>query len=315
MIYLRFLRAIILVIATILILYTAYLAVSGLYRVAQSPSSVREAVASVAANEISDAEQPEAVSPEAGKGPVADSEQQKFYSNFVERYFRLFHTKFEPFRQPEDKVLSRDEFDDSFVQSAARLNAATAGSVTFSSDRADLESLLAAMTAAAVEPRTIQRLRRYKAAKKVAVQRQIRKTRIEYRRGWNSLSTSCDGWFYSPIGCAERRAVEVPYSETTKAMEFPKGTQSHSQIFHAMQDKFFTLLENRRSSNAATAEARRIEIAESNVRGSIDLSLALRIFGGFIALMFFFLLIAIERHQRRIAATIPIAALPERAGS
>jgi hypothetical protein len=38
--------------------------------------------------------------------------------------------------------------------------------------------------------------------------------------------------------------------------------------------------------------------------GHLSLVTALQIAGGFLVLMFFFLLIAIERHQRRIAAEL-----------
>jgi len=307
-IYLRVLRITILIIATLLILYTAYLAISGLYRVAQSPESVKEAVANVTANEIVEAEEQTGPTGTAEKSPATDAAQQKFYGDFAKRYYALFRTKFEPLRQAEDKTLSLDEFDDNFVQSNRRLKAATTGEINFAKDSADLDALLATMTAAASEPKVAQQLQRYKTAKKVPVQRQVRKTRTEYRRGWNSLSTNCENWFYSPIGCAEQRAVEVPYTVTVTAMEFPKGTQSHSQVFRAMQDRYFALLEQRRADNAADADLRRTKIAIGNVEGAAALDNALRIFGAFLALMFFFLLIAIERHQRRIAATVTPAA-------
>lgn len=304
-IYLRVLRATVLVIATLLILYTLYLAIGGLYGIAQSPSSVHEAVANVTANEIADAEDINSQATVANKVSAIDADRQKYYAEFVKRYYTLFRTRFEPFRQSEDKILSSDQFDDSFVKSAARLQAVTSGELDFDKDRADLEALLATMTGAASEAKTAERLKRYKAAKKVAMKREVRRTRTEYRSGWNSYSTACENWYESPIGCTESRAVQVPYTDTVTAMEFPEGTQSHSQVFRAMQDKYFTLLERRRRDNAAEAENKRMRIIEGNLQGHVDLGTALRIFGGFLGLMFFFLLIAIERHQRRIAAVLP----------
>ena len=305
-IYLRVLRVTVLIIATLLILYTLYLAIGGLYRISRSPSSVQEAVASVTANEIVGAEDVSAKAADAAKAPAVDAARQKYYAEFVKRYYTLFRTRFEPFRQADDKTLSSDEFDDNFVQSAARLQASTNGEIDFEKDRADLEALFGTMNAAAAEPKTAERLERYKAAKKVAVKREVRRTRTEYRSGWNSYSMACSNWYESPMGCAENRAVQVPYTDTVTAMEFPQGTQSHSQVFRAMQDKYFALLDQRRRDNADTAAAKRMEIAEGNIQGQIDLGTALRIFGGFLALMFFFLLIAIERHQRRIAAVLPV---------
>lgn len=304
-IYLRVLRVTILILATLLILYTAYLVFSGLYRIGQSPDSVRTEVANVVANEIVDAEEITIESRESAGEPVANASQRKFYADYVARYYKLFRTRFEPFRQPTDKILTRDEFDDNFVQSAARLQSVAEGMTDFAKDSADLESLLATMSAAAAEPKTGERLKRYRSAKKVPVKREVTKTRTEYRSGWNVYSTNCEGWYYSPVGCAERRAVQVPYTDTVTVMEFPKGTQSHSQIFRAMQDRYFSLLESRRTQNAEAASDRRFEIVAGQAYGRESLATALQIFAGFIALMFFFLLIAIERHQRRISAALP----------
>jgi hypothetical protein len=93
-IYLRVLRFTILVIATLLILYTLYLALSGLYGITRSTSSVREAVANVTANEIVDAEEILPKGQPGAKGPAVDPAQQKFYADFVARYYTLFRTKF-----------------------------------------------------------------------------------------------------------------------------------------------------------------------------------------------------------------------------
>jgi hypothetical protein len=300
-IYLRLLRAAILIIGTGLLLYAAWLGVSGLWKISQSPSSVEEEVAAVAADEITDAEMP-ARRQSREEGPRIDPAQQRYYANFVGRYYRLFRARFEPFRQNEDRRLSRDEFDDAFIDSQARLQAASRGDLDFVSDRADLETLLQVMTEAADKPMTRQRLQRYKTARKVRVGRRVQRTRTEYRPGWNRYSTSCAEWYYPPYGCPERRAIQVPYSETVYSMEFPEGTQSHIQIFRAFQDRFFGLLHERRERNRRTAEAERNDILLGIVQGHLSLWDALKILGGFLLLMFFFLLIAIERHQRRMAA-------------
>jgi hypothetical protein len=302
-IYLRVLRAAILIIATGLILYAAWLGVSGLWRVAQSPDSVEEQVASVAADEITNAEMPSR-RPEAQAGPRIDPAQQRYYTGFVNRYYRLFRARFEPFRQSDDRRLNRDEFDDAYIDSQARLQAAARGDLDFAADRADLETLLQVMSEAAAKPMTQQRLRRYKNARKVRVGRREQRTRTEYRQGWNRYSTNCPDFYYPPYGCSERRAVQVPYTQTVYSMEYPEGTQSHSQIFRAFQDRFFTLLHQRREDNRLRAEMERNDIVIGNVEGKLSLWDALKILGGFLLLMFFFLLIAIERHQRRMSARL-----------
>jgi hypothetical protein len=84
-------------------------------------------------------------------------------------------------------------------------------------------------------------------------------------------------------------------------MQFPEGTQSHAQIFRAFQDRYFSLLQERREANSSAAEKKRQDIIASISDGKLSLLTALQVLGAFLALMFFFLLIAIERHQRRIS--------------
>jgi hypothetical protein len=82
-------------------------------------------------------------------------------------------------------------------------------------------------------------------------------------------------------------------------MQFPEGTRSHSQLFRSYQDRYFQLLGERRAQNATEAEAARLGIIEGIAKGKLGLRTALAIAAAFLVLMFFFLLIAIERHQRR----------------
>lgn len=302
-VYLKVLRAAILIIATGLLLYAAWLGVWSLWKMAQSPDSVVEQPAVVAADELTDAEMPVRAEAQSRStdGPKVDPAQQRYYSDFVKRYFALYSSKFEPYRQKDDKQLSRDQFDDAFVKSNERLQAAAKGDLNFAADRTDLETLLAVMTEAAGKPQTQQRLQQYKAAKKVSVARKVQRTRTETREGWDRYGYDCIGW-YENGGCPTVRTVQVPYTETVRTSEFPEGTQTHSQIFRAFQDRFFSLLHERRDSNHAEAQRKRDEISLGNLLGKMSLWTTLQILAGFVVLMFFFLLIAIERHQRRLAA-------------
>lgn len=101
------------------------------------------------------------------------------------------------------------------------------------------------------------------------------------------------------MGCSVLRTVEIPYTETVKAMEFPKGTQSHAQIFRAFQDRYIFLLRERREDAARQAQMERQDIIQGNIAGWDSLKIALAVVGMFLVLMFFFLLIAIEHHQRK----------------
>ncbi|GAA4714885.1 hypothetical protein H9L13_05020 [Sphingomonas lutea] len=301
--YLRVLRAVILVIATLLLVYAAWLAASSAYKISKSPESVVEEEAVVAPDELTDAQMPTTqTSPsKTANGPRVNPSQNAFYSSFVDRYYSLYRSAFEPYRQREDKQLSKAEFDGAYVNTAARQEAIRKGELNFDNDRKDLETLLTVMTEAAAKPDTIQRLKRYQAARKVPVKERVQRSRTTMQQGWDSTSTACENWYETPMGCPAQRAVEVPYTETITTMQYPEGTQSHTQIFRAFQDRFFELLEQRRNANASKAEADRQSILSGIAEGQLSLMTALQILGAFLVLMFFFLLIAIERHQRKLA--------------
>jgi hypothetical protein len=309
-IYLRVLRAVILLIASGLVLYAGWLGISGIYNSSKSTSSVVEATASVAADDLTAAGLPLPKAGGRGAEPQDNPAHRKFYADFVKGYHTLFQTKFEPFRQPDDKQLTRDEFDDSFLDSAGRLEQIRSGELNFTQDQSDLQAMMTVITEAADKPATATRLNTYKNAKKQRVESRVQRTRTTYRNGWNSYSTACSNWFYSPIGCPERRAVRTPYTETVVSMQFPEGTQSHSDIFRAYQERYFSLLQERRLTNSREAEQARIAILASNAKGDLSLRSALYIFAAFLVLMFFFLLIAIERHQRRLS-TGPVPLLSD----
>ena len=301
-IYLRALRVIILVLATLLVLFATWLSISGLWGVARSPNSVMEAPAKVEAAELTDAEMPEtAEMPSTPSRADTSAEYRKFYAEFGRRYFNIYQSLFEPYRQSEDKKLSQSEFADAFLKVDDRLQAIKDGTLNFSVDKADLDSLYLTMNEAATLPQTVQRLQKYKSAKRVQTTKKIQRFRTVSQRGWDSYSTDCASWYVSPVGCPVTRSVQVPYTDTVSAMELPKGTQSHAQIFRAFQDKYFELLKDRRDQNARAARDERSGIEAANIAGKVSLFTALQVLGGFLVLMFFFLLIAIERHQRRIA--------------
>jgi len=311
--YLRILRAVILIIATVLIGYALILSAISLYRVAQSPSSVKEQEATVAPQELAAAgAKSTAQSPTQENGPTYDPAQRRAYDEFLGRYYTLFRTRFEPLRQKEDKQLTRAEFDDNFVGTRTRLEAASKHQRDFASDIADLRTLLQVMTDASGLPETRQTLASYKAATKVRVCRAVERTRTITESGWDRYATSCPDWYNEPIGCAVTRQVETPYTARECTMKFPDGTRSHSQLFRAYQDRFYALLGERRSRNAAEAEAKRLGIMAGIAKGKLDLWRALAIAGGFLLLMFFFLLIAIERHQRRLSGAPAPTVEPER---
>lgn len=304
-IYLRILRASVLVVATILIIVAIGYAGINLAKVMRSPASVVEAPATVAAADLIPADGKSVVDTSAkDREDQLNLQRRSYYDAFAKRYFALYQRSFAPFKRADDKALSLGEFDDLTIDSAGRLDAIRRGDLDFTRDKADLAALLTTMGNAAKDPRTIARLNRYKTATKSRIATQVRRTRTETRRGWDMYATTCTAWYEPPIGCPATRRVEIPYMEKVYEMRFPTDVEAPGKVFKGYQDRFFTVLNERRSSNAATAESERNTIVAGQYQGRTGLVTALAIGGGFVILMFFFLLIAIERHQRRLTAAV-----------
>lgn len=87
-------------------------------------------------------------------------------------------------------------------------------------------------------------------------------------------------------------------------MKLPAGILSHTDLFGAYQDAYLSKLDEKRHANAAAAQNQREKILADNANGQARLLSALTVVGAFLALMFLFLLIALERHQRKIAASV-----------
>lgn len=303
-VYLKILRAAVLLVATGLIAFAIWLGISGLIKVSRSPDSVVEREAKVGADDLVNAPVIDEPSPQSSpsKEPVPSASTRNAYRERLASYFEIYRTRFEPYRQTEDKQLSRDEFDDQYLKTNERAMSVAKGELSESTDLAELDRLIAVMNEAAANAKTAEALNKYKSAKKVSVRKSVERTRTEMRQGWDSTSTACEDWYYRPYGCAVTRAVSVPYTEQVNVMEFPKGTRSHAAIFNAYHQRYNELLAQRRSESADRAESERQSIINGKIEGGAALWTAVQVALGFVVLMFFFLLIAIERHQRKQAA-------------
>ena len=87
-------------------------------------------------------------------------------------------------------------------------------------------------------------------------------------------------------------------------MAMPNGIRRPLQLFTAYQENFGRDLTKQRAISPTDAAEKRQAITIGNLRGQSALWTAAQICGAFLTLMAFFLLIAIERHQRRSAAAL-----------
>lgn len=300
-VYLRVLRAVVLLVATLLLLWALGWAALSVVRILRSPDSVVEAPSAVTSSDLLADGTQQTVLPTNPSEPRNTAEQRNFYGGFVQRYHRLYQARFEPHLRRDDKRLSQGEFDDLTIDSSGRLRAIRNGELDFVTDRADLENYLPVVTEAAEASETANRLAKYRTAKKQRIVSRVQRTRTETRRGWDSSSVSCANWYVDPIGCATTRQIETPYTERVTSTRYPDGISSPNQVLKSYEDGYFFLLADRRRESAAKASAERDSILSGQVRGWTGLSQSILVVGGFLALMFFFLLIAIERHQRGLS--------------
>ncbi|WP_340316369.1 hypothetical protein [Rhizorhabdus argentea] len=299
--YLKLLRALVLIVATLLIITAIVMGASSAVKILKSAEDVVQKPAVVTAEEV--AALPAVTDAESQKTNAVEelATERRFYSHFIRRYHQLFRTKFEPYRQSDDKQLGEAEFGDTFIMPENRLGAIASGELSFRTDQADLEALIQAMTEVSTRADVISKLNGYRGAHKVNTCANVNRTRTTYRNGWDSYSTVCSDWYKDPIGCPVRRPVITDYVERVCSMQYPKGTRSHAELFRAYQRRFLDLLQHRREENATAAQAERDKILMGNAEGKASLSIAAYVAIGFVVLMFFFLLIAIERHQRIIS--------------
>lgn len=299
--YLKALRAALLIAATALLCTAIVWAGVGLVRIVRSPDSVVEKPSTVASSElISATSQDRRKGASTGAKAVDLRGERAFYDDFVKKYFALYRANYQPSQRAEDKKLTAGEFDDLTINTAGRLEAIQRGDLSFATDRQDLMAFLPVVTETSGAASTVERLAKYRTAKKAPTATNVQRTRTESRRGWDTLSTDCSLWYESPVGCPVTRSVEVPYTERVTVMRYPEGIASPTETLKAYQDKYFELLAERRMNNASTAADERQAIADGNVEGWSGLTQSVMIIGGFLLLMFFFLLVAIERHQRKL---------------
>jgi len=292
-VYLAAIRAIALVAATLLVIYAVWLVASGVYKSSRDVASVKEQPAVVSPEEVAAIDVGKISKTDAASNSDPLAAARSYYADFAKRYYALFKNQFQPFKKPEDQPLDQRAFEQRYLQTGGRLEGIKEGVINFEQDRADLESLLSTMTTVASDPKTISRLRAYQSARKTSVTRTESGTREE---------RYCSYYGVYIDECITYDTRTVPYSRTVQEMKLPPGVISHADLFGAYQDRFLSTLYDKREANAATAQEARQKIIADNFNGRARLWSAMGVVGAFLALMFLFLLIALERHQRRLAA-------------
>lgn len=294
-VYLAVLRAMALIAATLLLVYATWLAVSGIYKVSRDATSVEVAEAQVRTEDITNIL--DEVGPSATKIDVpSDAVWKDKYNGIRQRYFALYKNHYASALKSDDKAWK--ELPSAVLPSTKDwLEAVKQGDIRPSADIEDLELLIKGMNDATSADITVSRISAYKKSKKVAVSRTVTDMKTE---------TYCD--YYSDYfdHCYSWGSRQVPVKRTVTEQKLPKGIYNPNDLFVKYHENFVQELSRQRDKNDADAESQRSAIHADNVQGEENFLTALQVIGIFGALMFLFLLIAVERHQRKIAAQLPV---------
>lgn len=310
-IYLAILRVAVLAVATICLLAAVYFAADALWRVAVS-TKIETAPTTVSGAEVAQKMRDAPDADRASDGPAIPanvrSRHQKFVNDIFPAYYAIYRQASEAYKKPEDKTLSSEQLLDALGYDLGTY-AAGQDSTTrlFVEDENYQSQIKASVTAALAGTDAVRLLRDYKAAQKTA---QSCSTAYERRRVWDPYSTACRGWYYEPYGCEVTRSV--PVERCVPA--YPDGIVSPAVAFGRADEAFRTLWLEKFDRNASEAATKISQREATRARIGPKLLTALQIAVGFLLVMFFFLIVAIERHLRRLSVQTRQAAGTDKAG-
>ena len=305
--YLAVLRFVILIVATIFIGFSVYYLVDGARKLSTSTLVATEKVA-VTPQEVigAMARAKERSELSEGKAPSLDSAAGKRFTAFIRNQFTPYHATYaalaRQYNKPEDQILGVDALARELGYTLEAYADGADPALTLFVENADYAAQLRATAAALPKDRGVNnRLAQYLAAQKTA---QSCSTTYQRRRVWDSRSMACDEWWLRPIGCSVIR--NVPIEQCVAA--YPDGILSPLAAFTQMDTGFRQIWMKRGEDNAAAADAKRSQLAATKADSVPTLMRAAYVFGAFLVVMFLFLVIAAERHLRRLAqASAPIA--------
>jgi hypothetical protein len=296
-IYLALLRIAVLTVATISLIAAAGFAIDGLWRVFVTTDVKEQATVVSSADVVTAMKAPPPVT-ERGEAQIPAFVRQahsSFAAKVFPAYYAVYRRASDTYKKSEDRTLSQAELMEALGYDLDTYASGEVAATKLFVENADYQrQALSAVTAAMIEAETVRLLHDYKAAEKTA---QSCSTQYEQRRVWDSNSTSCSDWYYQPYGCNVTRSV--PIQRCVAA--YPEGIVSPNVAFGRADDAFRTIWAARSTSNARAAQDKRIDREITRSQIGPRLMLALRIIGGFLVVMFIFLLVAVERHLRQIA--------------
>lgn len=310
--YLSLLRRTALVAATLLLFGAIFYFLAGTYMRTGDPMNLSPELVTVSGPDLVVVAPPDPE--EDGEGGAEARDQIPRYrlvlpEAFRDRYWRLYEQRFAPNYREGESGLERTAFfermfpDDVLDQiqgfDETLLAVPQLPEETGSTGNTLLDLLALSVDQASRTEEIEQQLSAYQSAQRVRICRTVQRTRTRYVEGWDYYSTSCPNW-YENYGCATRRAVREPYSEQVCNMQFPDDIADPAEKMSELQQRFFQTVDMRIDDARDETRRLRSDMFRDKARGEDAQWNALYIFGVFLALMFLYTIVAIERHQRKL---------------
>lgn len=299
-VYLASLRVAILGVATLCLLGAVFFGANAMWRVFVSTDVDERPVevtgAQVAA-ELKRAAPEQSDRDQSNEIPAAVRQAHaRWVRDVFPRYYAVYRSASQTYKKPEDETLSSQQLMEALGYDLNSYAGDSEKARWFVNDTNYQQQALAAVTAAMRDPAVVAQLTEYKAAEKTA---KSCSTTYQQRRVWDSYSTACNGWWMYPQGCEVTRSV--PVERCVPA--YPDGIVSPRVAFGRADEEFFRLWSKQTEQVRAEAQATRDGREATRAQIGPNLLLALQILGAFLVVMFFFLMVAIERHLRAGAAS------------
>lgn len=296
--YLRALRVAVLALASLALLATVYLVGDAVWRLAV-PTNLEVAPTIVQPADVTSAlqfQQASTTTGEATAAPTISPQVRATHAAFVRSgfapYYALYRQAATAYRKPEDEVLTADALMRELGYDLESYASGETVNVMNMVDRPDYRrQAIAAMTGVMRDSRSVALLTAYRAAQR---SEQECTTRTRTR----TVRQTC-GYYYS-YDCS----YTMPVQERSCRAVYPAGIVSPLELFRRADATFAEVWNGRSGENAASGLASQERRQALRDQWAPRLVLAAQAFGTFLAIMFVFLLIAIERHLRTAAASL-----------
>ncbi|RVU07136.1 hypothetical protein EOE18_04095 [Novosphingobium umbonatum] len=269
-------------------------------------TEVKPGKVAVQANELIPAQSAKSL-PSADIQPIKPSLDKATKAKTLE----IFRSRFKPSQRPDDKLTDDQVVDfiwtDSMLSSYADLATAgltDAGGKDLTTAAAIMGDALTAVDTAAQNPEFQKKLTAYRTAQKQNVCTDHFTIHSRLVPGWDSTATNCEDWYKSPVGCAGTRLVEEPVTEKVCEMKFPEGLLSPVEQYAIAVATYAETAKHKSDDAKIQAQNKTSENGLRKEMGKERIQLAAEIFLGFLGIMFLYLFIALERHNRSLRLLI-----------